>query len=386
MWETPRAARIIVFLCALGLLALLFVPSATPLPQLEYWTADWRTAYLSDRIEGEHPRITVVLIDDETLEPYPYLSPTNRGLLAQIVSALDKAGAAVIGLDFFFIKATEPRKDAELRAVLQPDANTTAKIVLGVADERVPLTESQRAFQDRYLNKIDRPKGYLNLNLDADEVVRYKPLPADNPTVSPSFAQAVAAAAGAPTWNGATRIAWLVGATGKSPFPIVRAQDLIAAARDPSSASSHSVLAEIAGRIVIVGANRPFLDQHLTPLGVRTGAKMPGALIHAQMVAELVDGRRVSELSERQTQLLVLGMWLGGCVLSWLASQHGFSLGRWTLGTILFVAIDVLLFYRWRLVLPFTMAMAAWVLGVTAGQFLNELRLLRAGNRSGDAP
>ncbi len=386
MWESPRVARIIVLVCTLGLLALLFIPNATPLAHLEYWTADWRTAFLSDTRKSEHPRICVVVIDDKTLEPYPYLSPTDRGLLAEIVAAAKKAGAAVLGLDFYFVKATEPDKDAALLAALRPD-ETSTQIVVGVADERVRLNESQRAFQTQYLAQIDRPKGYLNLKLEADGAVRYKPSAADNPTVPLSFAQAVAKAAGAPTSNGSSRIAWLLGPAGKSPFAIIRAEDLIAAVRDPSSQASRGVLAKIKGRIVLVGVDRPFLDQHVTPLGVRSGAKMAGILVHAQMVAELLDGRSVRELSRRQTQILVLGMWLAGCMLSWLASHHGFNLGRWTLGTILFVAIDVALFARWRLVLPFTMGMAAWMLGVTAGQFLSKSRLIAVRTRSpGSAP
>ena len=174
-----------------------------------------------------------------------------------------------------------------------------------------------------------------------------------------------------------------MGPDGKSPFPIVHAEALIAAARNPASGSD--ILSAIAGRIVLVGVDRPFQDQFSTPLGVRSGEKMPGVFVHAQMVAETVDGRRVSELTREQTRMLVLGMWLTGCVLSWLASRHGFSFARWTLGTILFVAIDVLLFYRWRLVLPFTSGMAAWVLGVTAGQFMREISFQPAA-RSGGAP
>jgi adenylate cyclase len=345
---------------------------------MEYWTADWRTALLSDQASALHPRVAVVVIDDTTLEPYPYLSPTDRSFLAELVLALNYAKASVVGLDFLFIKETEKIKDAALVRALQPDVALT-KFVLGVADERVSLTPNQRKFQDRYLAKIDRPKGYLNLLIESDEVIRYKPRPASVPD---SFAQTIVRAAGLqPT--GTPRIAWLVGPDGKSPFPVVRAEALIAAARNP--ASGGDILATIAGRIVLVGVDRPFLDQHLTPLGVRSGDKMSGLMVHAQMVAEMVDGRRVSELTRAHTQILVLGMWLTGCMLSWLASRHGFNFARWTLGTMLFVAVDVLLFYRWRLVLPFTSGMAAWVLGVTAGQFLREITSKTAA-RSGGAP
>lgn len=381
MWETPRAAKIIVSACVVGLLALLFVPQATPIPHLEYWTADWRTAFLSDRIEGEHPRVVVVVIDDTTLEPYPYVSPTDRSLLTDIVNAANVAHAAVIGLDFFFVKPTEIEKDEALVAALQPSPGK-AKIVLGIADQRVRLNANQRAYQDTFLARINQPHGYLNLKLDADEVVRYKPVAAEDGKVPDSFAQALAKAAGAETSSDTQRIAWLTSGKAQSPFTIIRAENLIAAAKDPDTAANAALLAQVKDRIVLVGVDRPFLDQHPTPLGVRSAEKMPGILVHAQMVAEHLDGRRVSELSLGQTQLLVLGMWLAGCVLSLLASHHGFNLSRWTLGAVLFVAVDVLLFSRWRLVLPFTLAMAAWALGVTTGQFLSRLRLFGRPNQS----
>ena len=250
--------------CTLGLAVLLFAPQATPLPQMEYWTADWRTALLSDRASALHARVAVVVVDDTTLEPYPYLTPTDRGLVAELIRALDQAQAEVIGLDFLFIKETEKDKDAELVKVLHPDV-TKRKIVIGVADNRVSLTPSQRAFQERYLSMIDRPKGYLNLLINSDEVIRYKPRPA---TVPDSFAEAIVRAAGLQA-TGTTRIAWLVGPDGKSPFPVVRAEALIAAARNPASGSD--ILATIAGRIVLVGVDRPFQDQFSTPLGGALG-------------------------------------------------------------------------------------------------------------------
>jgi len=371
MWKGQAIARTLVVLCLLGLLALVF--SATPLPHLEYWTADWRTALLSDRAASEHAKIAVVLIDDETLEPYPYLSPTDRSLIAEIVRALNTAGASVVGLDFFFLKPTEIKKDDDLVTALRSPPE--ARIVLGFADERVPLNQRQRAFQSAYLAQIGRPMGYLNLRVDPDGVVRYKPSPARNPTVPESFAQAIANAAGAPTSNGTERIAWLLPSTGATPFAVVRGQDLIAAARDPSAPENAALLAKLNKRTVLVGSNVAFSDQRSTPLGVRGGEKTPGVLVQAQMVAELVDGRQVSELSRRETQALVVGMWATGCLLSWLASQRGFKFSRWTLGAIFLVGVDVIIFARWRLVLPFTLGMAAWILGVTAGQFITQMKL-----------
>ena len=131
---------------------------------------------------------------------------------------------------------------------------------------------------------------------------------------------------------------------GVTPFAVVRGQDLIAAARDAAAPDNAALLAKLKDRIVLVGSNVAFSDQRSTPLGVRGGEKMPGVLVQAQMVAELVDGRQVSELSRHETQALVVGMWGTGCLLSWLASRRGFKFSRWTLGAIFLVAVDVIIF------------------------------------------
>jgi CHASE2 domain-containing sensor protein len=366
-----------VGLCILGLAVLVLVPSVNPLAHLEYWTADWRTAYLSDQASGEHPKIAAVLIDDETLEPYPYLSPTDRGLIREIVATLKLAQAKVIGLDFFFVKPTEPEKDDKLVAELQPSTTAGPQIVVGFADKRVALNKRQREFQNEYLAKIGRPLGYLNVNVSADGVVRYKPRPAREPVVPDSFAQAIAKLADAPTSNGTERIAWLLPAAGTSPFAVVRGEALVAAGRAPEAPESKALLAKLRDRIVLVGSNVAFSDQRTTPLSV-LGEKMPGVLVQAQMLAELVDGRRVSELTRLEAQLLAAAMFMIGCLSSWLATRRGFTFSGWTLGVIFLVAVDGIIFARWRLVLPFSLGMAAWILGVTAGQFITQMKLGKA--------
>lgn len=77
---------------------------------LEHRTGDIRTALFSHRPKKQHPDIALVTIDDATMQPYPYRSPVDRGLLANLVGELDKAGARAIGLDFLFLKPTERRR------------------------------------------------------------------------------------------------------------------------------------------------------------------------------------------------------------------------------------------------------------------------------------
>ena len=70
------------------------------------------------------------------------------------------------------------------------------------------------------------------------------------------------------------------------------------------------------GKIVILGGLFPDLDQHLTPMTSRTHDRMPGAVVHGHIVAEMVDGRGIGalqqflligNLSRRKTPKAVIG-------------------------------------------------------------------------------
>jgi hypothetical protein len=107
----------------LCIVALLTLPSFAPwLSRAEYWTADWRTAYLSYRAPTQNPRIAIVAINDSTLKDYSS-SPIDRGLLAKVITAIDTAGAKAIGIDVFFLKKTEPAKDAALASSSVPSTS-----------------------------------------------------------------------------------------------------------------------------------------------------------------------------------------------------------------------------------------------------------------------
>jgi CHASE2 domain-containing sensor protein len=49
-------------------------------------------------------------------------------------------------------------------------------------------------------------------------------------------------------------------------------------------------------RIVIIGANIIGVDRHRVPMTVATNSDVPGAYIHAQILAQIIDGREVREL------------------------------------------------------------------------------------------
>lgn len=363
-----KARRLPLFRLAWGLAALaaiaalLTVPSFAPwLSRVDYWTADWRTAYLSHTAATAHPRVVLVTIDDDTLRDYTS-SPIDRGLLARIVKAIDAAGAKAIGIDVFFLKKTEPEKDAALTAAVK-DAKTS--VVLGAIDERGDLQPFQREFQTSFLAGMGRPVGYLNLRHERDDVVRYTASPYPGSVLPKSFARLLAEAGGAVAPDDSGKpIAWLMQPRDGAPaFVKVPAQDLLGGKRDEAAKA-------LAGKIVLLGGDFPLRDRHRVPLTVRDGAMMTGVTVHANIVAGLLEpARAVSELQPGIVRGLLglvafAGFWLGWAM--WRSTMVN-MLG-WSFASAVLVGIDAALFMQMRLLLPFTLMLVAWVAGIAAGR------------------
>ena len=128
--------RRVVFpvLVSLGLAAALVTASEEDwLPDApDQFTYDWRTALLAPR-SAPRDDIVIVLIDEDSLTGYPYISPIDRGLSAEVVRAIDAAGAKAVGLDYIIDRPTEPAKDASFADAVR-DAKAT--VILGAIDER----------------------------------------------------------------------------------------------------------------------------------------------------------------------------------------------------------------------------------------------------------
>ncbi len=363
-----RALRAAAGLAAIAVIAaLLLAPSFWPfVTRMDHWTADWRTAYFSTKLTSPHPRVVVVTITDETLRNYAS-SPIDRGLLASIVQAIDRAGASVIGLDILFLKATEPIKDEQLIQALR---TAKAKVVLGALDARGQLLQFQREFQTAYLSRADFPVGYVNTRHENDDVIRYTASPGPAGDYRKSFARLLAEAAGTRAADDAGKpIPWLQPpANGTSAFTSVAAEKLIGSA----SAAEGAALKD---KVVIVGGAFPHRDQHRVPLSVRSGQTMAGVYVHATIVAGLLDaGPRLAEIAPLSARLLVTGLALAAILLGlslWQTNTvtflgHGFAVAA-------LLAVDVLCFTQLRLLLPFTLAVTAWVAGITAGRFLGAV-------------
>ena len=135
---------------------------------------------------------------------------------------------------------------------------------------------------------------YVNLATERDWVVRFKALSGENSIFPKSFALQLAENAGVTPTNTRRRIAWLrTPSDGSDTFQTVTAETLLGGADDPIAKAAR---ADLKDKVVIIGGLFPDIDQHQTPLSSQHNERMAGAVVHAHIVAELVDGRSIVQL------------------------------------------------------------------------------------------
>jgi adenylate cyclase len=375
----PKLALLMCLGSVFAACALLYAPLRAEFLKIEPWTADWRTMLLSDRTTGGHAGLAVVLINQETLAGYPYHSPTPRNLLASVVKALDAAEPAAIGLDIYFMRPTEPENDeAFVRAITEARAREgrADKVVLAAVNETAgQFGESERRFQRQFLAKTGAPVGFLNLRREQDDVVRYTSPPPPGTEFPKSFAFLIARATlgsiAEPKAPDSTRIAWLL-RENYSPesFPVVFAHDLLPAAGDAKVAAAR---AQLKGKAVLIGNDRPYIDRHRTPFSAKSGDEMLGVMVHAHITAQLLDARSYAELDDRWAPVLIGGLAVFGLLLGWIFWEQRLDLTGRSIATLALVAIDAFIYAQLRIILPFTLALTAWLIGVTCGHHLRAI-------------
>ena len=338
-----------------ALFAIFLIPTIEPaLLRAEHWAADWRTAWLSERLPSSHPKVAIVRITEESVAAFPYFLPVNRGYFADIIDAVDKAGAHAIGLDFYFTRDTEKQPDDKLRETLRRLKN---KLVVGVYERLKP---QQVAYQYDFIG--DTPAGFINLKLETDHVVRYRAYPWSEARYQESLSSRLARAGGWKDAEPPDRIGWLLPPKdGSDTFLRIDAHDLVKATPEQNAG-------RLKDRIVLIGGDLYTLDRHWTPLSIRTKRQMVGVEVHAQMVAELIDGdRSYRELEPRTRTGFLLVLAALGVFLGLRFQERRFDFLDWRVVSFGVIAVDLLSFKLLYLVLPFTHAALAWGAAVTTG-------------------
>jgi CHASE2 domain-containing sensor protein len=315
--------------------------------------------------------VAIVAITDDTLAGYKTFLPIDRHLLARVVDALDAAGAKVIGLDFLF---AAPAPDDNELLLIDAVRRAKAKVVLAAADERVGLTQAQRSKQEAFLREVGRPGGYANLATERDSVVRFmaQPYSDGTPAYPKSFAALLAESAGSTPAGWRPRIAWLrTPLDGSDTFLTAAAETLLRPADDPIAKIVREGLKD---RIVLVGGALREIDAHLTPLTNAPDEKMHGVAIHAHIAAQMVDGRSIGQLETNSMalRLALAGVTAIGFLVGWRYRLKRQGLLASGVASAVIVAVDTIVFWQLRIILPLVLAVAAWFLGEFSGHYIGR--------------
>ncbi len=345
------------------------------------WTYDWRTYFFSTRAPAQRDDVALVLINEDSVAQYPY-NVVDRGLLAELVRALNEAGAKAIGLDFVFERPTEPQKD---EALIEAITTSTRPVVLAAIDKRARVATSRSLdYQEKFFRQLSvsqngrvrvghaffsRVPGRLTTG---DQVVRFISAPLSSSPVRESFARVLADLNGPKPKPASPYIDWLL--------PPSTAEDTFATFRVPEhepnfgKGGTEKVLpsrwwASLKGKIVLVGAEFVDRDRHLTPLSVADKVPVPGVVIQAQILSQLRDARSIRELRLWEEALAVFTVAILGYALGWRAHIHRYGAATYVIGITVLAVIGVTLFALWHLIIPTTTVLFAWLAGVSGGQY-----------------
>ena len=322
---------------AVALAVVLFLPVILPfLRLLQHRVADQAVALLSPAASA-HPDIVFIGVTEETLAKMRYRSPIDRAELAGWVEQLLDNGARAVVLDILFDQPTEPEKDARLARVL---AAAEAPVI--VAWGGAELTESQAAFQESYLPR-SVIRAQPELVRDGAGVVRWIPAPVEPSAGAPRLAMAAATAEalGTPAPAAQLEVAYLGNA--RQQEPAFRAYVAHAIRFTPLLDA-----AWVEGDVAVIGVDLPLDDRHRTPFSVAGGAAetMPGALIHAHALAQILDGREAPHAGLATRLAVALALCLTGIGIALMDRPLALKAAVALLGVVLFGLAAVSLFQR----------------------------------------
>ena len=384
-WAIPLLGVLWACVVAAGLTgaSLLGVSPEGP----DEWTYDWRTLFFSQSADRPREDIAIILIDEESMREYDYISPIDRGLVAKLLQGLDTAAPKAVGLDFIYDRRSE---DDKTEALINAIKTMRSPIVFGAIDSRIRGFKAEDLrYQEEFIAKTGREAGHVFFarQLDqlkiGDQVVRYIGERAPAPPHRKSIAQLLVEKSGAtaPMEPASPYIAWLLPPPGSDLFPLFRVP------RHRPDAPAETILPEswrqaLRGKIVLIGGDFVDRDKHLTPLSVLDGAKMPGVVVQAQILAQLRDGRSIHEVPWQTELALLAVVALLGFIVSSFISVKRYDWLVYFCGLAALVALGVAIFSVYTVIIPTTSLFFAWTAGVTGGHYAEttarKLRLTRS--------
>ena len=364
--------------------------------QLELRTYDYRFRVKEIFPQTSSAPITILAVDEQSLASIPDPTMLWHRHYAEVLNALVDADAAVVALDVIF--ASIERFDADgqrsLSQALLRAGKAGVPVILSYR-VRGQGTEQPPAALVMAADEAFDGKGfaYVNLSTDPDDFIRRQLIrqTGDGNTANPGLAYASATAfaerKGQPLQFRSDDDTVLINYLPRGSFPHVSFADALEAAK---SGKRDFFREKFAGRIVLIArlSERGGEDLHSTPLYYSAasaspqGLRTPGAEIHANVIATIVDNRPMVELPGVY-QLLVAAVTAFVFTFAWgyFGLRRAFVLSLVAIAVL--AAFVIAAFLRGNhvwIVSPLSSAGAALVLTLGSNYFLEgrEKRRLRS--------
>lgn len=285
----PARLILTLSLLALAVMAARFSWDVILIGDAERALYDLRETYLAPKVDQDS-RIAKIIYNDDTLIDTRKRSPLDRAILAQALTNIDKMGAKAIGIDILIDQPQD--EDSQLLASLRSMQTPTFLAYANNKTNQDNIKQRQQEFLDSFvagLNGSNTHVASIRLEADIDNVVRS--WPTVHPDLPPILARALV-----PENNSMDHY------TGSIAFRIPKFEDRPLFASLPIDLLANPELApalvdQIKGRYILVGGDIIDVDQFETPLRLQTAKSMVGLDVHAHMLAQLLDAKRLPAVS-----------------------------------------------------------------------------------------
>lgn len=374
----PRRSLLIALLGALAAFTVVLSGQASEwLQRAEQFYADFRTSLFTERMVGDHPDIAIISVGenvDANRSTFGAKAQVDRARLAKLIEIIDEGAPRAIGIDVPLNAATDPVKDLTLQRALR---EAKARVILGVREEQGEVGQEQRAWSERFAAGTGRAVGHIASIYEGSRVVRYDSGALALSRTPDSFATLMARALRPEVRRNFGRIAWLQKVDGdgwlsrwinlgaQQPFPLLYGEEII----DNVKALPPRALSN---KLVVVTSGFAEVERHRTPLTAWNGEAVPAAVVQAQAIAQLIDGRTVTELQPRTSRLLLFWIAAFAGIIGWYR-RPGYNIGGWALALAAVVVADLSAYGWFGLTLPAVQALVVWLLGEAAGRSLRRI-------------
>ncbi|MXP45803.1 CHASE2 domain-containing protein [Altererythrobacter luteolus] len=299
----PRRLALTILLVVIALIIARFGWSMPIIAQAETGMYDLRAYEVAGRNAVEQDdRIIMVVYDEQTLIKARKRSPLDRGILIQTLQNLDAMGAKAIGIDILFDQPQD--EDAQLIETLRAmQTPVSVAYVLQDANEG-DIVYDQQQYLEEFLAQLEGSNARPASIQLSDEFGVTRLWPTADERLPPTLTRSMLASAGQqaammPGYEGAIR--YRLGLRSGQNDEVSGGQNAVREDlfpkfpidffADPETAEFADEL--VAGKYILIGGDLVDYDRVATTMTEATGFEPPGLQVHAEMMAQMLDGAKL---------------------------------------------------------------------------------------------